>query len=119
MELKDKILDVLQEKFVKHKNLNDLSSKLSKMLSAEQEEVLSCLKQLESDGDIFPYTRNRYATAKMLGLVKGKISLKDRFAFVLCEGGDVFIAKKNILGAYDGDYVLCKILSFSTGSSNG
>lgn len=115
MEIKEKILEVLQEKFVKHKNLNDLSSKLSKMLNYDQEEVLLALKDLESDGDIFPYTRSRYATSKMLGLVKGKVSLKDRFAFVLCDGGDVFVAKKNILGAYDGDYVLCKVLSTGKG----
>ena len=111
MELKDIILSAMQEKFVKHKNLTDLSFSLAKMLGKEQEDVFEALKELEAQGDIFLYTKNRYATSKMLGLVKGKLSLKDNFGFVLNDDGDIFVAKKNILGAYDGDYVLCKVLS--------
>ena len=111
MELKKTILNTMQEKFVKHKNLTDLSCNLAKMLGKQQEDVFDALKELEVQGDIFLYTKNRYATSKMLGLVKGKLSLKDNFGFVLNDDGDVFVAKKNILGAYDGDYVLCKVLS--------
>ena len=109
-----KILNLLEKNFVKHKNLQDLASKVSSMLGISFEDCFSALKEMEEKGDIFPYTKSRYATAKMLGLVKGKVSLKDKFAFVLNDNGDIYVSGKNLLGSFDGDIVLCKVTSPAT-----
>lgn len=114
--LKEKILSKLDEKFINHKGINKLAEILSKSLKEDYSEVLSSLKELEEEGDIFEFAKHKYASSKNLGLEKGKFSFKnEKFGFVLSSNGDIYISKRNALNAYDGDTVLVKILSFGTG----
>lgn len=110
-ELKKKILSALEDKNIKHKSLNHLATILSSMLKDSEEDTLSCLKELEREGEIFSFARNRYTTSKKLGLVKGKLSVtQNGYAFVINETKDIFIPKKDMAGAFDGDIVLCKVI---------
>ncbi|MBQ3047431.1 MAG: ribonuclease R [Clostridia bacterium] len=111
-ELKNNILNILDEKFINHKGIDKLARFLSGMIKANYEDVLLCLKQLEQDGDIYEFTKHKYASSKNLGLVKGKVSYSGQgFSFVLNEQGDIYVGRKNALNSYDGDIVLVKILS--------
>lgn len=109
-ELKKKILEIMDEKFIKHKNLSHLVQILSKMLNEDDENVLKALRELEAEGEIFSFAKNKFATSKKLNLKKGKVSVTGNgYAFVLNDDGDIFVAQKNLAGAFDGDIVLCKV----------
>lgn len=112
MELKESILKLLEEKNIKHKNISDLAHKVGGILKAEYDETLRALKELESEGEIFEFVRNRFAVSKALGVLKGKLSMAtNNFGFVLRDDGDIFVAKRDLLRALDGDIVLVKVLS--------
>ena len=51
-ELKNKILEILDEKFINHKGIDKLSRILCEMLKANYEDVLLRLKSLEKEGEI-------------------------------------------------------------------
>jgi len=116
-ELKEEILQVLNKKFINHKGLNKLASVLASSLKREYDEVFSALQELEKQGDIYEFTKHKYASSESLGLVKGKVSFSSHnFSFVLNETGDIFVQRKNLLNALDGDFVLVKILSGEVGN---
>lgn len=115
-ELKNKILEILDEKFINHKGIDKLSKILSGMLKANYEDVLLCLKSLEKEGEIYEFTKHKYASSKNLGLVKGKVSYSGQgFSFVLHDEGDIYVSRKNSLNSFDGDFVLVKILTNAVG----
>lgn len=111
-ELKERVLEFLESKFVNHKGINKLAEVVSKSLHTNYEETLLTLKQLENEGDIFEFSKHKYAVSKNLGLVKGKVSYSDKgFSFVLNPEGDVYVTRKNLMNSFDGDFVLVKIIS--------
>ena len=111
-ELKEKILEFLGSKFINHKGINKLSEVVSKSLHTDYEDTLLALKNLEDEGEIFEFSKHKYALSKNLGLVKGKVSYSDKgFSFVLNVDGDIYVTRKNLLNSFDGDIVLVKIIS--------
>ena len=111
-ELKEKILELLGEKFINHKGINKLAEIVSKSLHTNYEDVLLVLKKLEDEGEIFEFAKHKYALSKNLGLVKGKVSYSGNgFSFVLNPEGDIYVIRKNLMNSFDGDEVLVKILS--------
>ena len=115
--LKEELLEVLNKKFINHKGLSKLADVLSSMLHKDKEEVLQGLIELEKSGDIFEFTKHKYASSASLGLVKGKVSYSGyNYSFVLNEEGDIFVQRKNLLNSMDGDTVLVKILSGEVGN---
>lgn len=112
-DLKTQILNILDEKFVNHKGINKLAEVLCRMLKSDYDKTLQALLELQQEGDIFEFVKHKYASSKNLGLVKGKISISNgNFGFVSTGvGKDIFVARKNMLKAYDGDTVLVKIVS--------
>ena len=115
-ELKNKILSILDEKFINHKGIDKLSRILSGLIKANYEDVLLCLKSLEKEGDIYEFTKHKYASSKNLGLVKGKVSYSGQgFSFVLHDEGDIYVSRKNSLNSFDGDIVLVKVLTNAVG----
>ena len=111
-DIKERILEFLSSKFVNHNGINKLAEVVSKNLHLSYDEVLLCLKQLENDGEIFEFSKHKYALSKNLGLVKGKVSYSDKgFSFVLNPEGDIYVVRKNLMNSFDGDEVLVKILS--------
>ena len=111
-ELREKVLEFLGSKFINHKGINKLAEAVSKSLHASYEDTLLCLKTLEKEGEIFEFSKHRYALSKNLGLVKGKVSYSDKgFSFVLNPESDIYVTRKNLMNSFDGDIVLVKILS--------
>ena len=112
-ELKRKILEILDEKFLNHKGINKLAEILCKIIGSDYEQTLQALVELEQEGEIFEFVKHKYASSKNLGLVKGKLSINNgNFGFVSTGvGKDIFVAKRNLLKSFDGDTVLVKILS--------
>lgn len=111
-KLKIDILNFLDEKRINYKGKNKLADILSKTLKANYEAVINCLDELERDGDIYEFTKNKYATVSSLNIVKGKVSYAGHnYCFVLNSEGDIFVQKRNLLNSFDGDIVLVKILS--------
>jgi len=112
-DLKKSILDIIETKHINCKGgLAKLAVALSGMLRTDTDDVILALKTLEDEGDIFEYSKHKYASSKLLGLVKGKVSYSNNnYSFVTNPDGDVFVLNKNLMGSFDGDYVLVKILS--------
>lgn len=109
--LKRKILEILDSKFVNHKGIDRLAEILCKSVGADVGDTLTALKELEKEGEIFEFTKHKYASSKNLGLVKGKVSYSaSGFSFVLHPEGDIYVVRKNLLNSFDGDTVLVKIL---------
>ena len=109
-ELKDKVLEILNTRYISHKGLSKLADIVAKMLRVSTNDVFVCLNDLIKSGDVFEFAKNKFAGCKLLGLVKGKfVNSTSHFGFVLNEAGDIYISKKNIHGAFDGDVVLAKI----------
>lgn len=110
--LKDKILTVLNEKNIVCKGLSKLADVVAKMIKEDSSNVYEQLKILIDEGELFEYSKNRFASSNFLGLVKGKLTISsNNFGFVLNESGDIYISKNNLRGAFDGDVVLVKIIS--------
>lgn len=115
--LKQQLLEILDKKFIQHKGLAKLADILAGMVKKSSADVMTALKELENDGDIFEFTKHKYASSASLGLVKGKVSYSSyNYSFVLNEEGDIFVQRKNLLNAFDGDIVLVKILSGEVGN---
>ncbi len=109
-ELEKKILDAMNKRFFSHSGLTKLAKVVSEALQEDYESVLSAVVSLEKSGDIYEFTKHKYITAESAGIVRGKIVFNSpNFGFVLSPEGDVYIAKRNTLGAFDGDVVLAKI----------
>lgn len=109
-ELEKKILDAMNKRFFSHSGLTKLAKVVSEALQEDYNSVLSALVSLEKSGDIYEFTKHKYITAESAGIVRGKIVFNSpNFGFVLSPEGDVYIAKRNTLGAFDGDVVLAKI----------
>ncbi len=110
--IKKSILKFLDERKVNYKGKNKLAEILSNILKVNYEDVLSQINELEQNGDIFEFSKNKYATCKSLNIVKGKVSYSGHnYCFVLNSEGDIFVQKRNLLNSFDGDTVLVKILS--------
>ena len=115
--LKKELLEVLNKKFINHKGLSKLAEVLSSTLKKDREQVMAALIELEKEGEIFEFTKHKYASSASLGLVKGKVSYSGyNYSFVLNEEGDIFVQRKNLLNSLDGDYVLVKVLSGEVGN---
>jgi len=89
---------------------------LSEQLKENYDKVLVALKNLETSGDIFEFTKHKYVTSESAGLVKGKIGFNSpNFGFVANPSGDIFVGKRNSLGSFDGDIVLVKVMNQEQG----
>lgn len=110
-ELKEKVLEVLNSRFVSHRGLNNLASILSRFLKEDADEVRSVILDLIDSGDVVEISKNKFAGIRIVGFVKGKFSYSNpSFGFVLNDNGDIYISRKNFNGAFDGDEVLVKII---------
>lgn len=115
-EIEEKILNFMKKGTFAPSNLDKLSNLFREKLKIKKEQSITALKNLEKAGDIFQFSKNKFVTSESRGLLKGKISFSSpNFGFVSQEGGDIYVAKRNSFGAYDGDLVLVKVLHPQTG----
>lgn len=113
MELKQNILDCMETNNILHDNMRELANKIAEKLSIDSKDVVLCLKELISDGDVYEYDKGRFASTTSLGMVKGKLIGHNRgFGFVSRgpKADDVFIPAKFMNGALNNDIVLVEIL---------
>lgn len=113
MELKQNILDCMETNNILHDNMRELANKIAEKLSVDSKDVVLCLKELISDGDVYEYDKGRFASTTSLGMVKGKLIGHNRgFGFVSRgpKAEDVFIPAKFMNGALNNDIVLVEIL---------
>ncbi len=113
MEIKQNILDCMETNNILHDNLNELAVKIAEKLGLESKEVVSAIRQLVADGDVFEYDKGHFASIYSLGMVKGKfIGHTKGFGFV--DKGpkqeDVFVPAKYTNGALNNDIVLVDII---------
>ncbi len=110
--LEEQIINFLETKKVNYKGINKLADIISKFIKQDYNKILETLINLEKSGEIFEYSKHKYATTSSLNIVKGKVSYAGHnYCFVLNEEGDVFVQKRNLLNSFDGDIVLVKILT--------
>jgi ribonuclease R len=108
MNLENEILSFLDKNQCE---INKLARVLSAQLKVDSNTIIKTLKKLESQGDIFEFSKHKYASSKNLGLLKGKIDFNSaNFGFVENAEGDIYVSKRNALGAFDGDTVLVKVI---------
>lgn len=113
MELKENILDCLETNNILHNNMRELANKIAEKLNIDSKDVVLCLKELISNGDVFEYDKGRFASTTSLGMVKGKLIGHNRgFGFVSRgpKEEDVFIPAKFMNGALNNDIVLVDII---------
>lgn len=111
-ELKQQIIEFLNSKYISHRGLKKLAEIVAKAFKQNVAIIMPILEELVREGELFQFAHNKFAGSKLLGLIKGKFSLSNQnFGFVLNEGGDIYVARRNNKGAFDGDIVLVKITS--------
>lgn len=84
---------------------------LRKKFGINDEQAHGIMKQLVKDREAFSVKKgDAVCSLRAKGRVKGVLSIKQGgFGFVLSEDGDVFVGKKDIKAAFDGDVVLVKL----------
>ena len=105
---KKNILNCLETKYIPHKGLRSLAENVAKSLKFDEEETYNALCELEREGEIYEFNRNKYSPIALLSMKKGKISASGYgYSFLRVENGeDIFIAEKNTLNSFDGDLLL-------------
>ncbi len=118
---KKNILNCLETKYIPHKGLRSLAENVAKNLKFDEEETYNALCELEREGEIYEFNRNKYSPIALLSMKKGKISASGYgYSFLRVENGeDIFIAEKNTLNSFDGDEVLVKIITQPVGDKKG
>lgn len=110
--IKTEIIKFLEQKKVNYKGKSKLAEILSKTLKVSFDEVIDAINTLEQEGEIYEYSKHKYATSKSLNIVKGKVSYSGHnYCFVLNDEGDIFVQRRNLLNSFDGDIVLVKVLT--------
>lgn len=110
MTRKEKIWSFMNENMKIPMTAEEMKVMLSVPENAD-DEFMSILYELESEGKIIKTKKKRYATSSSLGFVTGKFIANERgFGFVEIDGiDDLFISPNNIGGALHGDFVMAKI----------
>ena len=118
---KKNILNCLETKYVPHKGLKSLAENIARSLKFDEEETYNALCELEKEGEIYEFNRNKYSPIALLNMKKGKISASGYgYSFLRVENGeDIFIAEKNTLNSFDGDEVLVKVITQPVGDKKG
>ncbi|MEO0270613.1 MAG: VacB/RNase II family 3'-5' exoribonuclease [candidate division WOR-3 bacterium] len=118
-KLKEKILNYLQRKNKKEVKLK----KLIKILNLQKEnknKIIEILKELEKKGTL-KLIENKKIIITQNKIIEGKIEVKQGgFGFLIVDKGkDIFIPKRFLKGARDGDYVKVVITKFKEKGPEG
>ncbi len=116
--MKKKILEIINKKGYSPLTISELYDELGLKEASDFRLLAKELNQLEDEYEIAVSKKERYMPLEMAGYYKGEIRVnKKGFGFVLQEGDDIFIPKKFINGAFNGDVVLVKRLEENRGQS--
>jgi ribonuclease R len=112
--LEQAILNVIHESSYKPVDLEGLA-RILRIGDAEMQSLIAALASLEKQAIIARNKRERYNMIERLGMYKGTLDLKAQgygFVKILDETlkmPDIFVAKPNTGGAFDGDTVLVRV----------
>lgn len=111
MNIKDKILEFMDEKAYKPMKLDELISSF-KISRDEIKMFKDVLKSMEKEGLIIKTRTEHYGLTDKMGLLTGKLQGNAKgYGFVILEDGrpDIFIPISGMNGAMNGDKVVVKI----------
>lgn len=117
--MKEKLLEIFQQKDYQPKNYQELSEILN-LREDEKEELRKVLNELLDDYEIFLSRKNRYILPKDAHIYKGSISIKNPdYGFITSPDfpKDFYVPKAAMNGAMDKDYVVFSI--DPSGNDNG
>ena len=109
MTLKNQVLEILNDKSLKYKNLYSLYTQIGRKLSIDREIVEEIVNKLIKSGEVVEGKNGKLATLQTLKLKKGEVANKSRdYLFVKVQGQarDFFIPSDKTKGAISGDIVL-------------
>ncbi|MEC2063948.1 ribonuclease R [Bacillus inaquosorum] len=116
----DKLLSFMKEEAYKPLTIQELEEMLNITEAEEFKELVKALVTLEDKGLIVRTRSDRYGIPEKMNLIKGKISAHAKgFAFLLPEDtslSDVFIPPTELNTAMNGDIVMVRLNSQSSGS---
>ncbi|MCY8999137.1 ribonuclease R [Bacillus spizizenii] len=116
----DKLLSFMKEEAYKPLTVQELEEMLNITETEEFKELVKALVALEEKGLIVRTRSDRYGIPEKMNLIKGKISAHAKgFAFLLPEDtslSDVFIPPNELNTAMNGDIVMVRLNSQSSGS---
>ncbi|WP_338443220.1 ribonuclease R [Bacillus spizizenii] len=116
----DKLLSFMKEEAYKPLTVQELEEMLNITEAEEFKELVKALVALEEKGFIVRTRSDRYGIPEKMNLIKGKISAHAKgFAFLLPEDtslSDVFIPPTELNTAMNGDIVMVRLNSQSSGS---
>ncbi|MCY7864157.1 ribonuclease R [Bacillus spizizenii] len=116
----DKLLSFMKEEAYKPLTVQELEEMLNISEAEEFKELVKALVALEEKGLIVRTRSDRYGIPEKMNLIKGKISAHAKgFAFLLPEDtslSDVFIPPTELNTAMNGDIVMVRLNSQSSGS---
>ncbi|MFV9831214.1 ribonuclease R [Bacillus stercoris] len=116
----EKLLSFMKEEAYKPLTVQELEEMLKITESEEFKELVKALVALEEKGLIVRTRSDRYGIPEKMNLIKGKISAHAKgFAFLLPEDtslSDVFIPPNELNTAMNGDIVMVRLNSQSSGS---
>ncbi|KKB41461.1 ribonuclease R [Bacillus thermotolerans] len=119
-ELIDRLLTYMKEESYKPLTVKELEETLQVEDSAEFKEFVKALVYMEEKGLVVRTRANRYGLPEKMNLVRGKISGHSKgFAFLMPEEegmDDIFIPPHETNGALNGDTVLVRVSSETSGS---
>ena len=111
MTLKNQVLEILNDKSLKYKNLYNLYTQIGRKLSIDREIVEEIVNKLIKSGEVVEGKNGKLATIQTLKLKKGEVANKSRdYLFVKVQGQarDFFIPSDKTKGAISGDIVLVR-----------
>ena len=62
MDIRQNVLDCLETHNLLHNNLHELATMIASKLSLDTKEVVSALKELVAQGDVFEYDNGKFAS---------------------------------------------------------
>ncbi|WP_075619826.1 ribonuclease R [Paenisporosarcina indica] len=117
--LEEQLIALLRKEDYKPMTVQELESQLELEYSEEFKELVKTLTRLETQGVVIRSRSNRYGLPQQMNLLRGKFIGHPRgFGFVSPEEDgmdDIFIPPTEINGAMNGDTVLVRVSSSSSG----
>ena len=111
MTIKNQVLEILNDKSLKYKNLYNLYTQIGRKLSVDREVIEEIVAKLIKSGEVIEGKNGKLATLQTLKLKKGEVANKSRdYLFVKVQGQarDYFIPSDKTKGAISGDIVLVR-----------
>lgn len=116
--MREKLLEIINDRNYNPLTISEINDQLGLTTASDFRLLAKQLNILEDEYLVVVSKKDRYMSLEMAGYNKGEIRVnKKGFGFVIQDGDDIFIPKKFINGAFNGDIVLVKRLEQSRGDS--